>query len=145
MLNFVRKYNLLSFSVIITIIYVFQFFLMPVCLPQFYPQAVGVKGDIIFYGPLIAFSILGNVIVDTKMFTWVIVDALYWALISIYNGMGYYGIGMFVAGIGTGPISYSSEWAAIIAGFIALVLLVFQASIRILRLLFIIVKRRVVR
>lgn len=140
MLELIRKHKLLSLIITNIVIYVIQFILLPNCFPQYYP--ISNESTFIFIVPLVFLSVAGNVITNVKIKIWALVDVLYGVMLCIYNGMGFYGIGMRGVSLdGMSPI-YSQELAVITILMIVLTLFAFQSLICVFRLLFLKAKKK---
>lgn len=133
MLTFIRKHKLLSFIVVIAVIYVIQFFLFPNYFPQYYPRSN--EAWSVLFIPLIILVIVGNVIFDISIGVWTIVDVIYGIMLCIYHGRGLYGIGMEGITLDGNYPTYSFELAAITILIFVLFLFTFQFIIRILCLI----------
>ena len=132
MLKFFRKHKILVLLITVAIIYALQFFLTPFCFPQYYPCSN--EATLIFIIPLVLFCVVGNIVSDVNIKMWVIADTLYGIMLCIYNGRGFYGIGLYGVSLdGMYPV-YSTQLAVITALILFIVLLAIQMLIRILRL-----------
>lgn len=139
MLSIVHKHKIFLLVFCMAVIYALQFLVFPKCLPQYYPASNEAWFILIF--PLFAFSVLTNILIDVKIVRWAIVDIIYCILVAVYNGAGLYGIGIRGISIdGVTPV-YSLELALITILIIATVLFLFQMLVRVIRILFLKVKK----
>lgn len=137
-LNLGRKQKILFLIISMAVIYAVQFLLLPNVLPQYYP--ISNEAWSILIVPLVVFTVVMNILTDVNIGVWIIVDILYGIMIGIYNGRGFYGIGLSGISLDGLSPSYSFESALITILIIILILFVFQLLMRCLRLIFLRIK-----
>ena len=134
MLRIVHKHNIPVLVLSVIVIYVLQFLILPKCLPQYYP--VTNEAWCILIVPLIVISLITNILTNVKIVGWAIIDLVYCIMVFVYNGKGFYGIGMRGVSLdGMSPI-YSQELVIITALIIALALFAFQMFVREIRIIY---------
>lgn len=133
-LNLVRKQKILFLIISVAVVYAVQFLLLPNFLPQYYP--VSNEAWLIFIVPLVVFSVVMNILIDVNIGIWIIVDILYGIMMGVYNGRGFYGIGMRGVSLDGMSPSYSLELALITILIIILTLFAFQLLMCVLRVIF---------
>lgn len=119
---------------IAVLIYAVQFMLLPGLLPQFFPQSNEATALLLI--PLLLFSTAGVLLLDLKLWHWLVADLLLGFLLCLYDGNGLYGIGLRGVFLdGTMPRYHKPLALAMIAGLLLLMLLLQCLSLPVKRLL----------
>ena len=117
-----RKMTLMLLTV-----YIIQFLLLPKVFPAYYPRSN--EATFIFLIPIVLVSVLGIWCFKVNFISCLISDLIYCVCICIYNGKGFYGIGLRGIALDGSFPSYSFKDAVIHTVIFFLVFAVFQAIV----------------
>lgn len=109
---------------ILAMIYLFQFFILPYLLPQFYPTSN--EATTILLLPLIIFSLIAPCYYDLKSIEWFLLDVFYAILIILYHGNGIYGLGMRGISLDGSSLQFSMQLLIISLCIVTVILFMIQ-------------------
>ena len=114
------------------LIYVIQFVIIPKCCPSYFPVSTGAY--VTLWVPPIVLALIVAIAFRTKIFTWAIVDSMYFVLMAIYNGRGLYNFGIVTTTDAETIVkTYKADAAMVDVFMIALILFVLHATLSAIR------------